>query len=137
MPGDELPAALERITGLLLQVETLLSDKASLMEKLDRQQAKWRENDQVFKERKTTLRDVLKIGMALITDQTRYEGSNESEVYRRLGEHEGALFLIDEIFIRNRVRSVVFMAQVQNLIEIKKEALNDLGQTQIELASKI
>ena len=26
---------------------------------------------------------------------------------------------------------------MQNLIEIKKEALNDLGQTQIELASKI
>ena len=127
MPPDELPAALENITRLLLQVETLINEKTLLMEKLEKKQSKWRENDQVFKERKTTLRDVLKIGMALVTDLSRYEGSNESDVYRRLGDHEGALFLIDEIFIRNRVRSVVFMAQVQNLIEIKKEALNDLG----------
>ena len=29
------------------------------------------------------------------------------------------------------------MAQVEQLIEVKKESLNDLGQTQIELASKI
>ena len=127
VPPDELPAALENITRLLLQVETLINEKTLLMEKLEKKQSKWRENDQVFKERKTTLRDVLKIGMALVTDLSRYEGSNESDVYRRLGDHEGALFLIDEILIRNRVRSVVFMAQVQNLIEIKKEALNDLG----------
>ena len=45
--------------------------------------------------------------------------------------------MIDEIFIRNRIRSVYFMAQVQQLIDIKKDTLNDLGQTQIELASKI
>ena len=29
------------------------------------------------------------------------------------------------------------MASVEQLIEVKKESLNDLGQTQIELASKI
>ena len=29
------------------------------------------------------------------------------------------------------------MAQVEQLIEVKKDSLNDLGQTQIELASKI
>ena len=110
MPPDELPAALENITRLLLQVETLINEKTLLMEKLEKKQSKWRENDQVFKERKTTLRDVLKIGMALVTDLSRYEGSSESDVYRRLGDPEGALFLIDEIFIRNRVRSVVFMA---------------------------
>ena len=45
--------------------------------------------------------------------------------------------MIDEIFIRNRTRSVHFMAQVQELINFKKETLNDLGQTCIELASKI
>ena len=44
-----------------------------------------------------------------------------------LGEHENALFLIDEIFIRNRIRSIEFMAQVQQLIEVRKESLNDLG----------
>ena len=56
---------------------------------------------------------------------------------QRLGEHEAALFLIDEIFSRNRIRSELFIAQVEQLIEVKKESLNDLGQTQIELAGKI
>ena len=85
MPADELQTALERITALLLKVETLLSEKASLMEKLDRKQAKWKDNDQVFKERKTTLKDVLKIGMALFTDLARYEGSYETDIARKLG----------------------------------------------------
>ena len=54
------------------------------MEKLDRKQAKWKDNDQVFKERKTTLKDVLKIGMALFTDLARYEGSYETDIARKL-----------------------------------------------------
>ena len=33
---DELPFALERITGYLLKVETLLADKASLMDDLSK-----------------------------------------------------------------------------------------------------
>ena len=45
MPPDELPAALENITRLLLQVETLINEKTLLMEKLEKKQSKWREND--------------------------------------------------------------------------------------------
>ena len=45
--------------------------------------------------------------------------------------------MIDDVFIQNRIRSVNFMAEVEHLIQIKKETLTDLGLTQIELASKI
>lgn len=58
---------MERITGYLLQVETLLSQKAVLMEKLQRKQAKWLQNDRIFKERKQTLHDVLRVGAAIVT----------------------------------------------------------------------
>jgi hypothetical protein len=62
-----------------------------------------------------------------MTKLAMYEVTNETENYRMLGEHENALFLIDEIFIRNRLRSVEFMTEVEKLIEVKKESLNDLG----------
>lgn len=65
--------------------------------------------------------------MTLLTDLAKCEAGRECEVSSRLGEHESALFLIDEIFSRNRIRSVLFMAQVEQLIEVKKESLNDLG----------
>ena len=67
--------------------------------------------------------------MILLNNMAKFESSNECEVASRLGEHESALFLIDEIFARNRIRSVLFTAQVEQLIEVKKESLNDLGQT--------
>ena len=75
--------------------------------------------------------------MVMLTNLAKDEATREADCTHRLGEHESALFLIDEIFNRNRIRSVLFMAQVEQLIEVKKESLNDLGQTQIELASKI
>ena len=45
--------------------------------------------------------------------------------------------MIDDVFIVNRTRSLMFMSEVEHQIQIRKESLNDLGQTQIELASKI
>ena len=134
---EELPRALERITNYLLKVETLLADKAALMDDLQKNQSIWQENDQIIQERKQTLRQVLELSTLLLTDLAKCDATLECEISQRLGEHESALFLIDEIFARNRVRSVLFMAQVEQLIEVKKESLNDLGQTQIELASKI
>lgn len=65
--------------------------------------------------------------MVLLTDLAKCEATRECEISARLGEHESALFLIDEIFARNRIRSVLFVAQVEQLIEVKKESLNDLG----------
>lgn len=38
VPPEEIPQALERITGYLLKVETLINEKASLLEKLTRKQ---------------------------------------------------------------------------------------------------
>jgi hypothetical protein len=55
---------------------------------------------------------------------------------RMMGEIEKALFVIDEVFVKNRERSVSFMDEVTQLIENKRELLGDLGHTQIELASK-
>ena len=67
--------------------------------------------------------------MSLMNQLAKYEQNIESSIQNKLGEHESALFLIDEIFSRNRIRSVLFTAQVEQLIEVKKESLNDLGQT--------
>ena len=53
---EELPRALERITNYLLKVETLLADKAALMDDLQKNQSIWQENDQIIQERKQTLR---------------------------------------------------------------------------------
>ena len=118
---------MERITGYLLKVETLLEDKASLIDDLQKNQSIWQENDQIIQERKATLRRVLELSMTLLTDLAKCEACRECDLQLRLGEHESALFLIDEIFFRNRIRSVQFMAQVEQLIEVKKESLNDLG----------
>ena len=105
----------------------MLADKASLMDDLQKNQSIWQENDQIIQERKSTLRSALELSMVLLNDMAKCESTHESEVTSRIGEHESALFLIDEIFSRNRIRSVMFMAQVEQLIEVKKESLNDLG----------
>ena len=110
-------------------METLLADKAALMDDLQKNQSIWQENDQIIQERKATLRRSLELGMNLINQIAKYESDYECLIQNKLGEHESALFLIDEIFSRNRIRSVLFTAQVEQLIEVKKESLNDLGQT--------
>ena len=46
-----------------------------------------------------------------------------------LGDLEKALFVIDDVFVRNRERSVLFMEEVKQLIENKRELLGDLGLT--------
>ena len=66
-----MPNSLEKITGYLLAVETLINDNAKLMEKLTLKQTKWQENDQIFKERKITLGSVLKVAMELLIDISR------------------------------------------------------------------
>jgi hypothetical protein len=58
-----MPNSLQRITGYLLSVETLINDKAILMKKLQEKQVKWEENDQIFKERKITIGTGLKVAM--------------------------------------------------------------------------
>jgi hypothetical protein len=61
----------------------------------------------------------------------------KQSVQCKIGENEKAIFMIDDVFIQNRVRSVKFMSEVEHLIQVKKETLTDLGQSQIELSSKI
>ena len=63
-------------------------------------------------ERKATLRRALELSMGLLTDLARCEATRECEISQRLGDHESSLFLIDEIFSGNRIRSVMFMDQV-------------------------
>ena len=58
-----MPNSLQRITGYLHSVETLINDKAILMKKLQEKQVKWEENDQIFKERKITIGTGLKVAM--------------------------------------------------------------------------
>jgi len=122
-----MPNSLKKITGYLLRVETLINDKAALMDKLSKSEGKWLENDQIFKERKTTLKETLRIGISLVTTNLKFRESELKDAMLRVGEHEKALFMIDEVFIKNRVRSVLFMAEVEQLINIKKELLGDLG----------
>lgn len=126
---EDMPHSLDKITGYLLAVETLINDKALLMKKLQEKQVKWEENDQIFKERKITIGTGLKVAMEVLSDLSRQEAANHLGMLQKINQHEKALFMIDQIFIRNRTRSVHFMAQVQELIDIKKDTLNDLGQT--------
>lgn len=79
--------------------------------------------------------DLLRIGTAASTQLCEHIQSKNLQL--RLGENEKALFMIDDVFIQNRLRSVMFTKEVEDLIQIKKETLTDLGLTQIELASKI
>ena len=72
-----MPAALERITGYLLKVETLLADKAALMDDLQKNQSIWQENDQIIQERKATLRRSLELGMTLMNQMAKYESNEE------------------------------------------------------------
>jgi len=54
---------------------------------------------------------------------------NYFSTIRRMGDIEKALFVIDEVFVKNRERSVSFMDEVTQLIENKRELLGDLGHT--------
>ena len=74
--SEELPTSLELITGYLLKVETLLNEKAALVEDLARNQAVWQENDQIILERKTTLKDALRISVSLMTKMAMTTMSN-------------------------------------------------------------
>lgn len=67
--------SLEKITGYLLAVETLLNEKNLLTGKLEEKKIKWLENDQVFKERKVTLSMVLKMAMELLMDLSRHRAT--------------------------------------------------------------
>lgn len=133
---EEIETALSRITGYLLKIETQLDDKARLTEKLELKKQKWQTTDLRFKERKATFWELFRASFALISLICRAHEAS-SNWSSAVIEHEKALLMIDGVFINNRVRSVMFTAQVNNQIELKRELLNDLGQTQIELASKI
>lgn len=136
LPIEEMDAALQRITGYLLKVETLINEKVALTDKLEKKQQKWMTSDSKFKERKATFQDLFKTSMAIMTCICRANEQNSTWAIR-ISEHEKAILMIDDVFIQNRMRSVMFMGEVEHQIQIKKESLNDLGQTQIELSSKI
>jgi hypothetical protein len=78
---------------------------------------------------------LLKIGVANATKLC--ESLEKQSVHFKIGENEKAIFMIDDVFIQNRVRSVKFMSEVEHLIQVKKETLTVLGESQIELSSKI
>jgi hypothetical protein len=73
---EDMPHSLDKITGYLLAVETLINDKALLMKKLQEKQVKWEENDQIFKERKITIGTGLKVAMEVLSDLSRQEAAN-------------------------------------------------------------
>ena len=59
------------------------------------------------------MKDALRTSASLMTKLAMNEVTKTTMNYKLLGEHENSLFLIDEIFIKNRLRSVEFMAQVE------------------------
>jgi glutaredoxin 2 len=136
LPPEELDSALQRITGYLLKVETLITERCMLTEKLEKKQQKWNTSDCKFKERKATFLDFFKTAMAVLTQVCRnLETANTWGAV--CAAHEQAVLMIDDVFIQNRLRAVLFVSDVEHQIQIRKESMNDLGQTQIELASKI
>lgn len=75
MPNEELQASLQKITGCLLAVETLINEKAQLMAKLDERAEKWAGNDAFFKERKQTFALMHSIALELASDLARQSQS--------------------------------------------------------------
>lgn len=67
--------------------------------------------------------------MRLTTKQLKKAMSVYFETSSAMGDLEKALFVIDDVFVRNRKRSVLFMDEVKSLIENKRELLGDLGLT--------
>lgn len=66
LDSDGMNLALTKITGYLLQVETLINEKALLQEKLTQKEVKWLQSDQIFKERKQTLVDLMRISLSCL-----------------------------------------------------------------------
>lgn len=52
LDNDDMQDSLNRITGFLLKVETLIKEKGLLLEKLNSKKVKWEQSDMIFKERK-------------------------------------------------------------------------------------
>ena len=62
---DELDSSLQRITGYLLKIETLINERLVLTDKLQKKQQKWITSDCKFKERKATFDDYFKTLMSI------------------------------------------------------------------------
>ena len=71
----------------------------------------------------------MELSMRLTTKQLKKAMSVYFETSSAMGDLEKALFVIDDVFVRNRKRSVLFMDEVKSLIENKRELLGDLGLT--------
>lgn len=89
---------MQRITGYLLKVETLINDKETLSDKLAKKQQKWQTSDSKFKERKATFQDLFKTLMAIVTGICRNNEQNSTYAIR-ISEHEKAILMIDDVFI--------------------------------------
>ena len=94
-------------------METLKQEKSVLTEKLDRKGPKWQSIDEKFKERKQSLWDLMQVGILSLTDMCKlYKISNTCA--DSLCDHEKAVLKIDQVFIANRMRSVLFKGEVEH-----------------------
>ena len=115
VPFEEMDIALQRITGYLLKVETLINEKQILSVKLEKKQQRWMTSDSIFKERKSTFNDLFKSRMAILTSICKSDEQNAVWAIR-VTEHEKAILMIDDVFIQNRIRSVMFIGEVEHQI---------------------
>lgn len=70
-------------------------------------------SDSIFKERKSTFNDLFKSRMAILTSICKSDELNAVWAIR-VTEHEKAILMIDDVFIQNRIRSVMFIGEVEH-----------------------
>jgi len=104
--------SLDSIMRLLLQIETLEQDRAKLQDKLLLREAKWIENDRLFKERRVALMQVLQLGLALMCDVAKALYREDATEQHSVARHERALVMIDQTLAGNREQSQRFLIKI-------------------------
>ncbi|TNV86558.1 hypothetical protein FGO68_gene998 [Halteria grandinella] len=114
------------ITSLLLKIETLEESKKQLLAKLVLKEKKWIENDKIFKERRFTLMSVLQYDLALAIDCSKHLLFVETVSQRRLSLHEKYVLMINQVFERNRLKSLQFISDIKEIVTERQDQLVDL-----------
>lgn len=94
--------SLQRVTDLLLRIETLEDSKGKLMQKLASKETKWIENDKLFKERRVTLMAVLQLDLTLLNDINKNWAYLQTLINKRICSHEKVLVMLNQVLTDNR-----------------------------------
>ena len=137
---QSLAQSIQRITDLMLKIETLTADKAEMEATLKEKEQKWIQNDRIFKQRRIILNYIVKLNLQVRMQ----EYAAVREQHDRLTSenlsgkaYELVYFMIQHILAANRIPAVNFIAEINSMINSSKEEMDQLQKTQFELTGKV